>query len=438
MGRRGNPWAKKIKRFLALLKKNDCEDSLQTKLIDEAGKLCQNLLHTSCSLRKLVKVMEQGKHWRFLLTNIHIVRASVLVHIRSSQYDVACKLLENCRAIEKEELVQLWNEIHYQEAMEKWHKQFLTPVQKFRCRKRNPPPASLCPEGVKNRNYPKEVRQVLQKFAMEKTAKPNRQQKEGLARTTNLQLQHISNWFANYRRRQKIRPTIAVVRKSDSHPEDPVQSPDELHEVAGLKPMEMPLASSDPSWGQVVGYQGCSSKETFLFPVSISQNGHLEGFDSSPESMNTIETNQSTVFHSQAEEQHGQIFDIANVESRWEPSSTTSSLWMQNSSHSSYDLHPTQQWAERLPVSRIASEDTSKTDQCICWSLDAPYSKCTYNRMSPNVCVEVKAQTVEEQAEKESFVLRGRQLMSLEASLPPRSFVAEGQRTGLVANAERR
>ncbi|XP_060105124.1 anomalous homeobox protein [Heteronotia binoei] len=217
-----------MKRFLALLKRNDCEDSPQTKLLDEAGRLCQNFQHSSrriVHLEKLVKAMKQGRHWEFLLTNIHVVRASVLVHIHSSQYNLACKLLEGCRAIEKEELVQLWNEIHYHKAMEKWHKQSLTPVQKFRCRQRNPPPASFCPEGVKNRNYPKEVRQILQRFAVEMTSKPSREQREGLARATNRKPQHIYNWFANYRRRQKSRsnqpkqPAQLVGLKDIAHPE---------------------------------------------------------------------------------------------------------------------------------------------------------------------------------------------------------------------------
>lgn len=32
--------------------------------------------------------------------------------------------------------MQLWHEIHYRRVMEKQHTDFLTPLQKFRCRKR--------------------------------------------------------------------------------------------------------------------------------------------------------------------------------------------------------------------------------------------------------------------------------------------------------------
>uniref|UniRef100_A0A663ECN9 Homeobox domain-containing protein n=1 Tax=Aquila chrysaetos chrysaetos TaxID=223781 RepID=A0A663ECN9_AQUCH len=87
--------------------------------------------------------------------------------------------------------------------MEKHHTDFLTPLQKFRCRKRNPPPISLCPEGLKNRNYSDEVRQQLRRFAAEVTTNPNKKQREGLARDMNLQPTQVYNWFANYRRRQK-------------------------------------------------------------------------------------------------------------------------------------------------------------------------------------------------------------------------------------------
>lgn len=44
---------------------------------------------------------------------------------------------------------------------------------------RNPPPVSLCPEGLKNRNYPEEVRQHLVRFAAEVTANPNKKQRVG-------------------------------------------------------------------------------------------------------------------------------------------------------------------------------------------------------------------------------------------------------------------
>ncbi|NXR53285.1 ANHX protein, partial [Hippolais icterina] len=192
-----------MKQFMAMLKKNENEHRPPTKLLNLAGQLCQELQSSSPSLEKLVEAMMGCKNKRYFLTNIHVIRACVSVHIHKGQYDAACRLLEFCKAEEKEELVQLWHEIHYRRVMEKNQTDFLTSLQKFRCRKRNPPPISLCPEGLKNRNYSEEVRQHLYRFAAEVTANPDKKQREQLARDMNLQPTQVYNWFANYRRRQK-------------------------------------------------------------------------------------------------------------------------------------------------------------------------------------------------------------------------------------------
>ncbi|RLV97770.1 hypothetical protein DV515_00011409, partial [Chloebia gouldiae] len=195
----------KMKQFMAMLKKNENEHPPPTKLLNLAGQLCQELQSSPTSLEKLVEAMMECKNKTDFLTNIHVVRACVSVHIHKGQHDAACRLLEYCKAEEKEELVKLWHEIHYRRVMEKHQTDVLTPLQKFRCRKRNPPPISLCPEGLKNRNYSEEVRQHLYKFTTEVTANPDKKQREGLARALNLQPAQVYNWFANYRRRQKSR-----------------------------------------------------------------------------------------------------------------------------------------------------------------------------------------------------------------------------------------
>ncbi|NWS92207.1 ANHX protein, partial [Toxostoma redivivum] len=192
-----------MNKFMAMLKKNESEHPPPTKLLNLAGQLCQELESSSPSLEELVEAVMECKNKGYFLTNIHVVRACVSVHIHKGQHDAACRLLEYCKAEEKEELVQLWHEIHYQRVMEKHQTDVLTPLQKFRCRKRNPPPISLCPEGLKNRNYSEKVRQCLQRFAAEVTANPDKKQRERLARDMNLQPTQVYNWFANYRRRQK-------------------------------------------------------------------------------------------------------------------------------------------------------------------------------------------------------------------------------------------
>ena len=39
---------------------------------------------------------------------------------------------------------------------------------------RNPPPTSLCPDGLKSRNFPREVRQKLQDFASGVSTNPSK------------------------------------------------------------------------------------------------------------------------------------------------------------------------------------------------------------------------------------------------------------------------
>ncbi|GCB81356.1 hypothetical protein scyTo_0021382 [Scyliorhinus torazame] len=82
-------------------------------------------------------------------------------------------------------------------------KDSLTPVQRFRCRKRNPPPRHLCPEEIKTRNLPAEARQFLRAWAEGNSISPSVSEREQLIKETGLGKQQIYNWFANYRRRQK-------------------------------------------------------------------------------------------------------------------------------------------------------------------------------------------------------------------------------------------
>lgn len=83
-----------MKQFMAMLKKNENEHPPPTKLLDLAGQLCRELQSSSPSLEKLVEAMMGCKNKRYFLTNIHVVRACVSVHIHNGQHDAACRLLE--------------------------------------------------------------------------------------------------------------------------------------------------------------------------------------------------------------------------------------------------------------------------------------------------------------------------------------------------------
>lgn len=57
---------------------------------------------------------------------------------------------------------------------------------------RNPPPASLCPEGLKSRNFPREVRQKLQDFASGVSTNPSKAER---VRTEFSQARQRSPWL---------------------------------------------------------------------------------------------------------------------------------------------------------------------------------------------------------------------------------------------------
>ncbi|XP_061459245.1 anomalous homeobox protein isoform X2 [Rhineura floridana] len=453
--RRGNGLARRVKQFMAQLKKSDQQDPPQTKLRDKAGKLCQTLQHSPRSLAELVQTMAQGRHWGYLLTNVHIVQARVFVHLRQNQYDAACKLLESCKATEKADLVRLWHEIHYWQEREKRKAQSLTPVQKYRCRKRNPPPASLCPEGVKSRNYPKEVREILRRFAVEVTSKPSRQQREWLASDTNLQPCHIYNWFANYRRRKKTKasqqlqgPVITSVGIEDSacqgkpQEEGMWRSPQAAGGRcgdAGVEQMEDPLVACSPGWEWRAGGQSDNpSGALFLLHSSTVQSDQQESFCPGAEAVaGPIGAKEMTAFDPPAGPEQGTSLSTIMLETGREPpsSAATGSFWVENPVGHPYDLYPAPPLAEMLPAPRATPGAVHKGVQCSLGGWEAPCgchcsrstgSPATWQQQGcgrgpPDVSGEARPETVSEQADLaiEGLVLRERQLGSSWAALLP-------------------
>ncbi|XP_049660870.1 anomalous homeobox protein isoform X2 [Accipiter gentilis] len=325
----------RMKRFMAMLNRNKNKDPPPAKLLDLAGQLCQDLQSSSPSLEKLVGAMMGCKHKMYFLTNIHVVRACVFVHIHNGQHDTACRLLEYCKAEEKEELVQLWHEIHYQRVMEKHHTDFLTPLQKFRCRKRNPPPISLCPEGLKNRNYSDEVRQQLRRFAAEVTTNPNKKQREGLARDTNLQPTQVYNWFANYRRRQKSclprteklnsscpERTLTYHTKEQQDKGSYISQTEDGSCVGiGSEQMEITLVPCDPGWEQSAADLDKPPEGTYLkmLESSFMQSSELY------EGRTTHNTERPVAFCTEAMLEPGTCFNSAVLQPREVASSSDAS-----------------------------------------------------------------------------------------------------------------
>ncbi|XP_004415001.1 PREDICTED: anomalous homeobox protein [Odobenus rosmarus divergens] len=210
-----------MQSFLRLLKESEGAGPPLAELVTLAGRLCRDLQDDPAQVQPLVTAVLDSPLRLHLLDNADVALVCARVLARQEQLQAACRVLEGCQVPGgSQELVQLWNDIHYRLVMKRLGVAVLTPVQKFRCRKRNPPPASLCPDGLKSRNFPREVRQKLHDFASGVSTNPSKAERENLALDTNLTVEQVYNWFANYRRRQR-----ALLQRLQSAPEDTVEEP---------------------------------------------------------------------------------------------------------------------------------------------------------------------------------------------------------------------
>ncbi|XP_004384293.1 anomalous homeobox protein-like [Trichechus manatus latirostris] len=193
-----------MQSFLTLLKESGDTCPPPAELVDLAGRLCRDFRGDLAQVEPLVEAVLGSPLRLHLLDREDVVVVCALVLARQERHQAACRLLEGCRVPGGSlELVKLWNDIHYRLAMRRLDVATLTPVQKFCCRKRNPPPPSLCPEGLRSRNFPREVRQKLQDFASGVSTNPDKAQRETLSSETSLSEEQVYNWFANYRRKQR-------------------------------------------------------------------------------------------------------------------------------------------------------------------------------------------------------------------------------------------
>ncbi|XP_027627170.1 anomalous homeobox protein [Tupaia chinensis] len=193
-----------MQSFLMVLREHRGACPPPGELVTLAGRLCRDFRDDFAQVQPLVTAILDSRLRPYLLSNVDVASVCTWVLAQQEQLQAACQLLEDCRVPGgSQELVQLWNDIHYRLVLRRLGVSMLTPLQKFRCRKRNPPPASLCPEGLRSRNFSREVRQKLQDFASVVSTNPSRVQRENLALETSLSAEQVYNWFANYRRRQR-------------------------------------------------------------------------------------------------------------------------------------------------------------------------------------------------------------------------------------------
>ncbi|XP_036031485.1 anomalous homeobox protein [Onychomys torridus] len=266
-----------MENFLRLLREHGDAPPPPPELVTLAGKLCQDFQHNPGQVLRLVKAILDSQHRWDLLNNADVALVCTRVLIHQERRLLALQILQGCRVPGgSQELVRLWNDIHYHLTMRRLCVTKLSPGQKFRCRKRNPPPSTLCPEGPKNRNFLPEVRCHLQDFATGVGAYPKKAQLEELASETGLTPEQVYNWFANYRRRQKAlllhlqraqeaKSEVSSAKESGS---EPLQLSGYLHESVAvsqwsarsegsgtLQPSETPQGSQGPQ-PQAVSFSG--------------------------------------------------------------------------------------------------------------------------------------------------------------------------------------
>ncbi|XP_057347862.1 anomalous homeobox protein [Manis pentadactyla] len=276
-----------MQSFLKLLRGSVGTGPPLVELVTLAGTLCRDLQDDLAQVQPLVTAMLDSQLHLYLLDNADVALMCARMLVQQEQHQAACQLLKSCRVPGgSQELVQLWHDIHYHLFMKKMGVAVLTPVQKFRCRKRNPPPPSLCPDGLKSRNFPREVRQKLHDFASGVSTNPSKAERENLASETSLTAEQVYNWFANYRRRQRaflqhLEPVPEGTTEDSSTWEkglNPPQ-PSDHHLGSGCvdrpqwsggeenRPAQSPVTTRGP-WEPLVLAQDFSGDETMPTPLA--------------------------------------------------------------------------------------------------------------------------------------------------------------------------
>ncbi|XP_024422408.2 anomalous homeobox protein isoform X2 [Desmodus rotundus] len=270
-----------MQSFLKMLRGSGGTSPPLEELVTLAGRLCRDLQDDLAQVQPLVTAVLDSQLRLYLLDNEDVALVCARVLVQQEQHQAACRLLEGCRVPGgSQELVQLWNNIQYHLDMRRLGVATLTPVQKFRCRKRNPPPPSLCPEGLKSRNFPREVRQKLHDFASSVSSNPSKDERETLAAETSLTVEQVYNWFANYRRRQ--RAGLQSKEPAGETAEDPLQPSRHRHPCFGCVhrprwPGEenrhaRSLATTHSQWEPLALAPDFSGDETMPKPLTPSRD----------------------------------------------------------------------------------------------------------------------------------------------------------------------
>uniref|UniRef100_A0AC34RC03 Homeobox domain-containing protein n=1 Tax=Panagrolaimus sp. JU765 TaxID=591449 RepID=A0AC34RC03_9BILA len=154
--------------------------------------------------RKLYKLFAEDRNILALHgTSSNVIIAYLNTLYYAGKYEEICKCLEDTKFDEKyfEELRRLWYETKYAEDQRRKNK-LLGPVEKYRIRKKFPPPTSIWDGDEVVYSFREKDRAVLKK-CYNQNKYPNPAEKRAIAEKTGLKIVQISNWFKNRRQRDK-------------------------------------------------------------------------------------------------------------------------------------------------------------------------------------------------------------------------------------------
>eukprot|EP00794_Sanderia_malayensis_P018957 gene18957-20863_t len=147
-------------------------------------------------LQRLPDIVEYQKHQ-------DILRARISLALHKKQFDLVQDIIKSNVFDETEDILKKWDESHYGKEELRLQKT-LTPLARFRLRKRFPPPTTICPSGIrKTASLPKNAIKVLRQWLAEhfNDPYPSGEEKIGLAKLSGLSPNQVKTWFANARRR---------------------------------------------------------------------------------------------------------------------------------------------------------------------------------------------------------------------------------------------
>ncbi|XP_054169081.1 homeobox protein six1a-like, partial [Oppia nitens] len=181
---------------------DDSEFSYAYSSLQQTICLCQ-VFRQSSNTKKLAEVIKHMPQDDQFMRNQELLVARAILAFKEGNYKELYRILESQPFDEKhhKELQKLWLEAHYEE-LHKQRGKALGAVDKYRVRRKFPLPKNIWDGEEMIYCFKEKARSYLREF-YKKNSYPSPKEKTELAKTTDLTLTQVSNWFKNRRQRDK-------------------------------------------------------------------------------------------------------------------------------------------------------------------------------------------------------------------------------------------